>query len=91
MQVRDRECDHEYCEEPAEHCQIDHIDPAANGGPTSLDNARALCGFHNRLRNTRPADDDPDPNLDEERWEEDDGEEDELDEAEWDDGEPDAA
>jgi hypothetical protein len=61
VQVRDRECADEYCEQPAEHCQIDHIDPAANGGPTSLDNARALCGFHNRLRNKRPdADDDPD-------------------------------
>jgi hypothetical protein len=86
IQVRDRVCDHEYCEEPAEHCQIDHIDPAANGGPTSLDNGRALCGYHNRLRNNRTDnDDDPDPPHD------DDPDPNDEDDDEWDDDQPDAA
>jgi hypothetical protein len=54
IQVRDRICAHPLCEEPVERCEIDHIEPYAQGGETSVDNGRLLCPFHNRLRNTRP-------------------------------------
>jgi len=30
--------------------QVDHVDPAARGGPTDIVNSLPLCGFHNRLK-----------------------------------------
>lgn len=54
VEVRDRRCYHEWCDEPADRCQVDHIQPDAAGGPTSQENGRLACGFHNRLRNQRP-------------------------------------
>jgi Domain of unknown function (DUF222)/HNH endonuclease len=54
IEVRDQECAHEYCDRPAEHCQIDHIVPWADGGLTEQENGRPLCAFHNRLRNHGP-------------------------------------
>jgi len=54
VQLRDRECTHPYCEEPEVDCQIDHIIPWVEGGLTTQENGRVLCGFHNRLRNQRP-------------------------------------
>ncbi|HUA94684.1 MAG TPA: DUF222 domain-containing protein [Acidimicrobiales bacterium] len=55
VEVRDQRCRHPYCEDiPAERCQVDHIVPAARGGPTTQDNGRMLCPFHNRLRNKPP-------------------------------------
>jgi hypothetical protein len=54
IQLRDRECFHDLCELPAEQCEIDHIQPWAAGGPTTTDNGRPACGFHNRDRNRRP-------------------------------------
>jgi hypothetical protein len=59
IQARDRTCYHPTCEEPASRCQIDHIHPWALGGPTTLDNGRLACGFHNRQRNTTTHGDDP--------------------------------
>ncbi len=53
IELRDRMCTHPYCYEPAENCQGDHIQPWAAGGPTTQENGRLLCGFHNRLRNQR--------------------------------------
>ncbi len=53
LELRDRMCTHPYCYEPAESCQADHIQPWAEGGPTTQENGRLLCGFHNRLRNQR--------------------------------------
>ena len=50
LELRDRICTHPYCFEPAESCQGDHIEPYAEGGPTTQENGRLLCGFHNRLR-----------------------------------------
>jgi hypothetical protein len=55
IELRDRMCTHPYCYEPAENCQADHIDTYAQGGPTTQENGRLLCGFHNRLRNQREA------------------------------------
>src|SRR5205823_6146382 len=34
VEVRDRECYHEFCELPADDCQIDHVQPYAAGGLT---------------------------------------------------------
>jgi hypothetical protein len=58
VEVRDRQCFHEYCDITADHCQVDHIIPYAIGGPTTQNNGRLACGHHNRNRHTRPQ---PDP------------------------------
>ncbi|MDQ6798137.1 MAG: HNH endonuclease [Actinomycetota bacterium] len=56
VELRDRECFHESCGTPAEHCQIDHVQPWAAGGLTVEDNGRSACGFHRRRgRRTREA------------------------------------
>jgi hypothetical protein len=52
--VRDRTCFHPSCDEPPERPQIDHIHEASKGGPTTQDNGRLGCAFHNRWRNTHP-------------------------------------
>jgi hypothetical protein len=54
IELRDQQCTHEYCEEPAEHCEIDHMVTYEAGGLTTQENGRVLCAFHNRLRNQRP-------------------------------------
>ncbi len=54
LELRDRECTHPFCDVPGDLCQADHIEPFAQGGPTTQDNGRLLCGFHNRQRNERP-------------------------------------
>ncbi len=54
IELRDRTCDHPYCDEPMTRCDVDHVEPYAAGGPTVQENGRILCGFHNRLRNQRP-------------------------------------
>jgi hypothetical protein len=56
IQIRDRECYHPYCDVPADACEIDHIQPWAQGGPTTEANGRCACPFHNRLRNPPPPD-----------------------------------
>lgn len=55
IEVRDRECTHEFCDVPADRCQADHIEPHAAGGDTVQTNGRCRCGFHNRLGTIRPA------------------------------------
>lgn len=57
IEVRDRTCFHPSCDEPPERPQVDHIDQAAHGGPTTQINGRWACGFHNRRRNQHPDDD----------------------------------
>ncbi len=59
IEVRDRTCFHPCCDEVPERPQIDHIHEHAKGGPTTQENARLGCDFHNRWRNHHP--DDPDP------------------------------
>jgi Domain of unknown function (DUF222)/HNH endonuclease len=51
IELRDQQCTHKYCGEPAEHSQIDHIQPYSTGGETTQENGRVLCKFHNLLRN----------------------------------------
>jgi hypothetical protein len=53
IELRDRECTHPYCDR-SRSTEVDHIIPYADGGPTTQENGRLLCGFHNRLRNERP-------------------------------------
>jgi hypothetical protein len=53
VEVRDRECFHEFCDRPADECQIDHVQPYAAGGLTVEDNGRVACGDHNRRRHRR--------------------------------------
>jgi len=53
IQVRDRFCMHEGCEEPASRSQIDHIEPYSAGGPTRQSNAQSLCATHNRAKGPR--------------------------------------
>jgi hypothetical protein len=54
IELRDRGCIHPYCDTPAAACQGDHIVPYNADGPTTQENGRLLCSFHNRLRNQRP-------------------------------------
>ena len=53
VEVRDRECFHDYCDVPAEDCEIDHVVPWAAGGPTVESNGRPACRYHNRHRHRR--------------------------------------
>jgi Domain of unknown function (DUF222)/HNH endonuclease len=57
IELRDRECAHPYCDQRLEDCEVDHIVPYAAGGPTTQENGRLLCGFHNRLRSQPPGPD----------------------------------
>ena len=50
VQVKDQECFDEFCDVPADDAQIDHIQPWAAGGLTTVENGRAACGYHNRRR-----------------------------------------
>jgi hypothetical protein len=52
--VRDRECYSEFCDVPAEDCQVDHVQPYGSGGPTVDGNGRAACAYHNRNRHRPP-------------------------------------
>ena len=54
VEVRDRECCHPGCTVPASRCQVDHVQPYTEQGPTTQENGRLLCGPHNRMRNQRP-------------------------------------
>ena len=54
VQVRDQECFHDLCDEAAENCQIDHVEPWSAGGATVAANGRVACGHHNRRRHRRP-------------------------------------
>ncbi len=51
IELRDRTCTHPYCDRSASACQVDHIIPYADDGPTTQENGRLLCGPHNRMRN----------------------------------------
>jgi hypothetical protein len=57
IELRDRGCTHPYCQDPVGACEVDHIVPFAQGGPTTQENGRLLCGFHNRLRSQPPGPD----------------------------------
>ncbi len=54
IETRDRRCFHPSCDETPLFPEIDHIQPHADGGPTTQTNGRLGCGFHNRWRNHHP-------------------------------------
>jgi hypothetical protein len=54
VEVRDQQCFHPLCDEPAERCEVDHVEPWAAGGATVMANGRAACAHHNRDRHRRP-------------------------------------
>ncbi len=53
VELAGKTCFHPTCEVPAEDCQIDHVVPHSAGGPTTQDNGRPACDFHNRERHRR--------------------------------------
>ncbi|MGQ0430989.1 MAG: DUF222 domain-containing protein [Microthrixaceae bacterium] len=61
IEVRDRTCFHPYCDDVPERPEIDHIHEAHRGGPTTQNNGRLGCGFHNKWRNHHPDHPGPDP------------------------------
>ena len=54
IELRDRTCRHPFCDEPMDRCQVDHVVPYSEGGPTTQENGQLLCGFHNRTKCGRP-------------------------------------
>jgi len=59
IEIRDRRCTNEFCDVHGKWCQADHVIPYSEGGPTTQENGRLLCGFHNRLRNNKDAPPEP--------------------------------
>lgn len=51
IEVRDRHCQHPSgCDEPADRCDVDHIEPYTAGGVTSQENGKLECWPHNRKK-----------------------------------------
>ena len=49
IQVRDRHCQHPSgCDEPVDRCDVDHIVPTSQNGPTDQFSGRLECFPHNR-------------------------------------------
>ena len=48
-----RHCRHPGCELPTRWCDVDHVTPWADHGPTDQDNSTVLCSTHNRLKHQR--------------------------------------
>jgi len=48
VELRDRRCVHPYCDRRLPECQVDHVIPYSQDGPTTQENGQLLCGFHNR-------------------------------------------
>ena len=46
---RDQHCQFPGCTQPPSVCDVHHLIPWANGGPTSLANLRLLCRFHHLI------------------------------------------
>jgi hypothetical protein len=70
VQLRDRKCFHPLCDEPAEHCEIDHKTAYSDGGPTIQANGQPACGFHNRWKHKtgrKPADNNDERDGDDEQ------------------------
>ena len=51
---RDRTCVFPGCRMPARNCDLDHNQPWARGGPTTVCNCVPLCRTHHRLKTHTP-------------------------------------
>ena len=49
-ELRDHHCVFPHCTRPAERCDLDHIEPHADGGVTCPCNLAPLCRGHHRLK-----------------------------------------
>jgi hypothetical protein len=49
LACRDRHCAFPGCTQPPPTCQVHHLRPRADGGPTRLDNLLLLCAFHHLI------------------------------------------
>jgi hypothetical protein len=48
LSARHQHCAAEGCDRPFAWCELHHLKPWSHAGPTDLDNAVPLCGFHHR-------------------------------------------
>jgi hypothetical protein len=54
VQLAHLECTDDTCDQPYEHCEADHIQPWAQGGPTNQANGRLRCPKHHDGRRRAP-------------------------------------
>ena len=55
VEVTHQRCVHPTCDTPADQCDIDHSDiDYVDGGPTTQDNGKPLCGYHHRHKTGAP-------------------------------------
>ena len=50
VRVRDKTCVFAHCQRSARWCDLDHVIPYDDGGPTASDNLAPLCRLHHRLK-----------------------------------------
>lgn len=50
VQIAYRHCGHQYCDQPAQWCDIDHVQPVHRGGTTTFALGRPGCRRHNQRR-----------------------------------------
>jgi len=50
VELRDHHCTFPYCHRPAEACDLDHVVPHAEGGPTCKCNLSPRCRGHHRFK-----------------------------------------
>ncbi|MGO3152312.1 MAG: DUF222 domain-containing protein [Galactobacter sp.] len=61
LALRDGHCRYPFCDAPIRH--LDHIQPHAEGGPTSYSNGQGLCARHNLLKESDGAATHPEPST----------------------------
>ncbi|WP_131788088.1 HNH endonuclease signature motif containing protein [Protofrankia symbiont of Coriaria ruscifolia] len=50
LHTRDRTCRFPGCRKPARFCDLNHVRPYTDGGPTTAGNLLALCRRHHRAK-----------------------------------------
>lgn len=53
MILRDQHCVFPWCATDARSCDLDHIEPYDEGGPTTPENLAPLCRHHHRAKTRR--------------------------------------
>jgi len=48
--ARDRHCTFPGCDRPSHWCELDHVQPWQERGPTSVENGQLLCSAHHRAK-----------------------------------------